>query len=64
MREQITAYLNLIPAAPAHEIASDLGLGPREVQDMLVQMDEDGTVIMRQGWYRLSEAYKAGLVKK
>jgi len=42
-------------------MAQELGLPRREVQEILHQMDDDGDVIMRQGWYRLSEAAKMRL---
>jgi len=35
-----------------------LGLPHRAVQDTLHQMDDDGDVFLRCGWYRLSEAAK------
>jgi hypothetical protein len=42
-------------------MAQELGLPHREVQEMLHQMDDDGDVILRSGWYRLSEAAKMRL---
>lgn len=58
MRDQILTYFRIIPAASAEMVASELGLDPREVQDMLIQMDDDGDLLMRNGFYRLSEMAK------
>jgi hypothetical protein len=58
MRDQILTYFRIIPAASAEMVTSELGLDPREVQDMLIQMDDDGDLLMRNGFYRLSEMAK------
>ena len=55
MRNDILRYLRMIPSATTEMIADDLGLIPREVQAVLHQMDDDGEVILRNGWYRISE---------
>jgi hypothetical protein len=47
LRETLLAYF-----------ASDLGLGKREVQNMLIEMDDEGDLLMKNGWYRLSERAK------
>ena len=56
MRDTLKAYLRIIPSANAEMMAQELGLPHREVQEMLHQMDDDGDVILRSGWYRLSAA--------
>ena len=61
MRDTLKAYLRIIPSASAEMMAQELGLPRREVQETLHQMDDDGEVIMRQGWYRSSEAAKMRL---
>lgn len=61
MRDTLIGYLRLIPAASAEMMAQELCLPPREVQETLHQMDDDGEVIMRHGWYRISEAAKMRL---
>jgi len=61
MRDTLLRYLRIIPSANADMMAQELGLSPREVQETLHQMDDDGEVIMRQGWYRISEAAKMRL---
>lgn len=58
MRDEILAYFRIIPAASADMVASELGLDPRETQNTLIEMDDDGLLLMRNGWYRLSEAAK------
>jgi len=60
IRRDITAYLTIVPSATSDMIAMETGLGLREVQTTLHAMDDDGDVLMRGGWYRLSEAKKAG----
>lgn len=46
-------------AASALFLAQATGNPPREVQDVLINMDDAGDVIMRNGIYRLSERIKA-----
>lgn len=64
MKDTLLSYLRIIPAASADMMAQELGLSHREVQETLIQMDDDGDVIMRGGWYRISEAAKMRLGKK
>lgn len=64
MRDTLLSYLRIIPAASADMMAQELGLSHREVQETLIQMDDDGEVIMRSGWYRISEAAKMRLGKR
>jgi predicted transcriptional regulator len=58
MRDKIINYLTVFSRANADQIALDLGLGPREVQETLIEMDDDGSLLMKNGLYRLSEAAK------
>jgi len=58
LRETLLAYFAIVPSACADMAASDLGLGKREVQNMLHKMDDDGDLLMRNSWYRLSERAK------
>ena len=64
MKDTLLSYLRIIPAASADMMAQELELSRREVQEALIQMDDDGDVIMRGGWYRLSEAAKMRLGEK
>jgi predicted transcriptional regulator len=58
MRDKVINYLTVFSRANADQIALDLGLGPREVQEALIEMDDDGTLLMKNGLYRLSEVTK------
>jgi Mn-dependent DtxR family transcriptional regulator len=42
------------------DLSDILGVSERAAQEALHKLDDDGYVMMRNGWYRLSEAYKAG----
>ena len=58
LRSTLLAYFAIVPSACADMVASDLGLSQREVQDMLHKMDDDGDLLMKNGWYRISERAK------
>jgi len=58
LRETLLAYFAIVPSACADMVASDLGLGKRDVQNMLIEMDDEGDLLMKNGWYRLSERAK------
>ena len=60
LERDILTCLGIIGTTDADDISNILGEGPRAVQDALIRLDDDGYVMMRNGWYRLSEAYKAG----
>ena len=57
-RETLLAYFTIVPAASAVMVASDLGLSQREVQEILHKMDDEGELLMKNGWYRISERAK------
>lgn len=63
MRTKIIAHLLTTPRAQASEIAQAIGRGPREVQEALHSLDDDGSVIMKAGWYSLSEAERIRIKK-
>ena len=50
LRSTLLAYFAIVPSACADMVASDLGIGQREVQDKLIQMDDDGELLMKNGW--------------
>jgi Mn-dependent DtxR family transcriptional regulator len=50
----------MIGTTDADDLSSILGESPRAVQDALIKLDDAGYLLMRNGWYRLSEAHKAG----
>ena len=58
LRSTLLAYFAIVPSACADMVASDLGLSQREVQDQLIIMDDEGLLLMRNGFYRLSERAK------
>lgn len=58
LRETLLAYFKIIPSASAEDVAHDLGLGQREVQQELIAMDDEDILFMRNGFYRLSERAK------
>lgn len=55
LRSTLLAYFKIIPSASAEEVAHDLGLGQREVQEELIAMDEADLLRMRNGWYSIME---------
>jgi hypothetical protein len=63
--DRIINLLRHVPVATADLISDDLEaqhdepVDPAEVQAALHALDDAGRVIMRNGWYRLSEAEKA-----
>ena len=58
LRSTLLAYFAIVPSACADMVASDLGLSQRVVQDALLDMDDDGDLLMKNGWYRISERAK------
>lgn len=63
MRSEIVAYLFTTARAQSWDISQAIGLPPRDVQAALHQMDDDGSVIMKGGWYSLSEAERSRIKK-
>ena len=57
---EILTYLGIVGGTDAADIAEVLGVSERLVQETLHKLDDEGHVMMRLGWYRLSEAQKAG----
>ncbi len=64
MKQDILIYLFGIEAASAGEVSQMTGHHPREVQDLLIQMDDAGEVIMKGGIYRLSEVSRLRALKR
>lgn len=58
LRKTLLAYFAIVPSACADMAASDLGINQRQLQDMLHKLDDDGFLLMKNGWYRLSERAK------
>lgn len=64
MKQEILIYLFQNEGASAGAIAQEIGAHPREVQDLLIQMDDAGDVLMKGGIYRISEAARARALKR
>ncbi len=64
MKQDILIYLFGIEAASAGEVSQMTGHHPREVQDLLIQMDDAGEVLMKNGVYRLSEVSRLRALKR
>lgn len=52
--------LAMVGITDIDDLSDVLGVSERAAQEALHKLDDEGYVIMRNGWYRLSEAYKAG----
>jgi predicted transcriptional regulator len=48
-------------ASTAQEIADDINATSADVQAVLIEMDDAGDVLMRNGWYRLSERVRRAM---
>jgi Mn-dependent DtxR family transcriptional regulator len=57
---EILTYLGIVGSTDVEDIAEVLGVSQRSVQEALHKLDDNGHVMMRLGWYRLSEAQKKG----
>jgi predicted transcriptional regulator len=64
MKQDILIYLFGVQSASAGEISQNTGNHPREVQEMLIEMDDAGDVIMKNGMYRLSAVSRQRAVKR
>lgn len=64
MKQDILIYLFGAQSASAGEISQNTGNHPREVQELLIEMDDAGDVIMKNGMYRLSEVSRLRAVKR
>ncbi len=64
MKQDILIYLFGVEAASAGEVSQMTGHHPRGVQDLLIQMDDDGDVLMKNGVYRLSEVSRLRALKR
>ena len=61
MESTIVAYLYVTPRATALDIAQAIGEPDRKVQQCLHDMDDGGLVIMKCGWYSLSESKRKSI---
>lgn len=60
IERDILTCIEMVGATDADDLSNILGESPRAVQDALIRLDDAGHLLMRNGWYRLSEAHKAG----
>lgn len=60
LERDILKVIESVGATDNDDLANIIGESPRAVQDALIRLDDGGHVLMRNGWYRLSEAHKAG----
>ena len=60
LERDILTCFEMIGATDADDISHILGESPRAVRDAFIRLEDAGYLQMRNGWYRLSEAYKAG----
>jgi Mn-dependent DtxR family transcriptional regulator len=60
LRKIFIICLGIVGITDIDDLSDILGVSERAAQEALHKLDDDGYVMMRNGWYRLSEAYKAG----
>ena len=60
LERDIITCLGIVGITDIDDLSDILGVSERVAQEALHKLDDDGYVMMRNGWYRLSEAYKAG----
>ena len=60
LEREILTCIEMVGTTDADDLTNILGESPRAVQDALIKLDDAGYLLMRNGWYRLSEAHKAG----
>ena len=60
LERNILICLGVVGITDIDDLSDILGVSERAAQEALHKLDDDGYVMMRLGWYRLSEAYKAG----
>ena len=60
LEREILNCLSILSITDIDDMSDILGISERAAQEALHKLDDEGFVLMRNGWYRLSEAYKAG----
>ena len=60
LEREILNCLSILSITDIDDMSDILGVSERAAQEALHKLDDEGFVLMRNGWYRLSEAYKAG----
>lgn len=64
MKQDILICLFRVQSASAGEVAQMVGKHPRNVQELLIEMDDDGDVLMKNGMYRLSAVARSRASKR
>jgi Mn-dependent DtxR family transcriptional regulator len=59
LERDIITCLGIVGITDIDDLSDILGVSERVAQEALHKLDDDGYVLMRNGWYRLSEAAKA-----
>jgi len=58
-RNRIAALMRVSSVLTVGEVANITGISTLEAQDILITMDDDGDVLMRNGFYRASQLLKS-----
>ena len=59
LERDIITCLGIVGITDIDDLSDILGVSERVAQEALHKLDDEGYVLMRNGWYRLSEAAKA-----
>ena len=59
LERDIIICLGIVGITDIDDLSDILGVSERVAQEALHKLDDEGYVLMRNGWYRLSEAAKA-----
>ena len=59
LERDIITCLGIVGVTDIDDLSDILGVSERVAQEALHKLDDEGYVLMRNGWYRLSEAAKA-----
>ena len=59
LERDIIICLGIVGVTDIDDLSDILGVSERVAQEALHKLDDEGYVLMRNGWYRLSEAAKA-----
>ena len=59
LERDIIICLGIVGITDIDDLSDILGVSERVAQEALHKLDDGGYVMMRNGWYRLSEAAKA-----
>jgi hypothetical protein len=63
-RSRIATLMQVSSAITVDEISEITGISTLEAQEILITMDDDGDVLMRNGFYRASELLKTKRIQQ